>query len=283
MALFTNRAQLAYGDTITNSNVTIGEILEVLSATKTAVRTVYGQNDSVTYIVSIVNAGTVPYTGLTLTDNLGAYLFGTTTLTPLTYIDGTVRYYQNGVLQLAPTTVAGPPLVITGLTVPAGGNAIIIYEAKVNQFAPLEEMDTLTNEAVISGGGITPITVTETVSPESEPILTITKSVSPVPVTENGTLTYTFVIQNSGNTPAVATTDVVVTDDFDPILTNLTVSFNGTPWVEGVNYTYDETTGEFATITSQVTVPAATYTQDPVTGAWIIDPGVSTLVVSGII
>lgn len=283
MALFTNRAQLAYGDTITNSNTAIGEILEVLSATKTAVRTVYGQNDSVTYTVSIVNAGTVPYTGLTLTDNLGAYPFGITTLTPLTYINGTVRYYVNGVLQLAPTTVAGPPLVISGLTVPAGGNAIIIYEAQVNQFAPLEETDSITNEAVISGGGITPITVTETVSPESEPILTITKSVSPVPVTENGTLTYTFIIQNSGNAPAVATTDVVLTDDFNPILTSLTVSFNGIPWVEGTNYTYDEVTGEFATILGQVTVPAATFTQNPVTGAWIINPGVSTLVVSGII
>ena len=125
--------------------------------------------------------------------------------------------------------------------------------------------------------------VEETVTTENEPNLTITKSISPVPVTENGTLTYTFVIQNSGNTAAVATDNAVVTDLFDPILTNLSVSFNGVTWTEGVQYTYDETTGTFVTVAGQITVPAASYTQDPVTGVWVTNPGVSTLVVSGIV
>ena len=158
---------------------------------------------------------------------------------------------------------------------------ILIYEARVNQFAPLGVDDSITNEAVISGSGITPITVTETVETEDEPFLTITKSISPVPVAENGVLTYTFLIQNSGNTPATAADMAVITDTFDPILTNLSVSFNGTVWVENVNYTYNETTGEFATIAGQITVPAATYTQDAETGAWVINPGVSTLIISG--
>ena len=43
MARFTNQAQLRYGNAVTNSNVAVGEILEVLSATKTAVKTTYGQ------------------------------------------------------------------------------------------------------------------------------------------------------------------------------------------------------------------------------------------------
>ena len=73
MARFTNQAQIRYGDAVSNSNIAVGEILEVLSVTKTAVRNTYGQNDSVTYIVSIVNAGTVPFTGITVTDNLGAF------------------------------------------------------------------------------------------------------------------------------------------------------------------------------------------------------------------
>ena len=42
MARFTNQAQLRYGNAVTNSNVAVGEILEVLSATKTAVKTTYG-------------------------------------------------------------------------------------------------------------------------------------------------------------------------------------------------------------------------------------------------
>ena len=47
MAKFTNQAQLRYGNAVANSNITVGEILEVLSASKTAVRKNYGQNDTV--------------------------------------------------------------------------------------------------------------------------------------------------------------------------------------------------------------------------------------------
>ena len=54
MARFTNQAQLRYGNEITNSNIAVGEITEVLSATKTAVRDTYGQNENVTYVISIV-------------------------------------------------------------------------------------------------------------------------------------------------------------------------------------------------------------------------------------
>lgn len=35
MAIFTNQAQLRYGNAVANSNVAVGEILEVLAATKT--------------------------------------------------------------------------------------------------------------------------------------------------------------------------------------------------------------------------------------------------------
>ena len=281
MARFTNQAQLRYGNAVANSNIAVGEILEVLAATKLAVRQTYGQNDSVTYIISIVNSGTAAINGLTITDNLGAYRFNALTLTPLTYIEGTVNYYVNGTAQPTPAVTPGPPLTVTGINVPAGGNVTVVYEAAVNEYAPIASGAELTNAAVITGGGITPITVFDTVEVETAPLLTITKSVSPVPVTENGTLTYTFLIQNMGNAPADAATGVVVTDSFDPLLSGLAVSFNGTAWTEAVNYTYDETTGSFTSNTGQITVPAATYEQDAATGAWVVSPGVSTLVISG--
>ncbi len=281
MAQFTNQAQLSYNNSVTNSNVAVGEILEVLSATKTAVGADYAQQDHVTYIVSIVNSGAVAFSGISVTDNLGAYTFGTGTRVPLTYRQGTVRYYIDGVLQAAPTVAAGDTLVISNLTIPAGANAILVYEADVNPYAPLAAGSSITNQAVISGSGITPITTSASVVAETDPILSITKSVSPVPVTENGTLTYTFVIQNSGNTAADAADNAVITDTFNPVLSNLQVTFNGAQWAETTNYTYDEETGLFTTNTGQITVPEATYTQDAVTGAWITTPGVSTLVVSG--
>ncbi len=283
MAFFTNQAQLRYGNEITNSNITVGEIQEVLTVTKTAVKETYRQGGTVTYIISIVNAGTAEYTGLTLSDDLGTYAFGTTTRTPLDYSAGTIRYYQNGVLQTAPTVEAGPPLTITGVNVPAGGNATIVYETRLNAYAPLQLEAEITNVVTVSGTCVSGITASETVSAVAEPVLSITKSVSPVPVTECGRLTYTFVIQNTGNVPADSTTEVSVTDTFDPVLRNLTVTFNGTAWTAPTNYTYDETTGMFRTVPGAVTVPAATYTQNSETGEWSTSLGVSTLIVIGTI
>ena len=281
MATFTNQATLRYNGNVVNSNITTGELLEVLSATKTAVIDTYSQGSEITYVINIVNSGTVTFTGISITDNLGEYTFGTDTLVPLDYVSGSVRYYVNGVLQPTPTVTAGPPLNISGLIVPANGVATIIYVARTNQYAPLNLDSVVTNTAVISGGGVTEITVEETVTPESGARLTISKSICPSTITENGRLTYTFVIQNTGNAPAVATDNVEITDTFNPILTDLVVAFNDVAWSETVNYTYSETTGEFATVPGQITIPAATYTQDPVTGEWIVEPGIGVLTVTG--
>ena len=281
MATFTNQATLRYNGNVVNSNITTGELLEVLSATKTAVINTYNQESDITYVINIVNSGTTAFTGITITDNLGEYTFGTGTLVPLTYVDGSVLYYVNGTLQSAPVVSAGPPLTINGLMVPAGGVATIIYVARANQYAPLDLEGIITNTAVITGGGVTEITVTETVTPESGAKLTVAKSVCPRTITENSRLTYTFVIQNVGNTPALATDNVGITDQFNPILTDLTVTFNDVTWTEGTNYTYLETTGIFATVPGQMTIPAATYIQDTLTGEWIVEPGVSVLTVTG--
>ena len=283
MATFTNQATLSYNGISKTSNTTVGELLEVLSLTKTAVNTTYGSNDRVTYIVSIVNSGTAPFTGLTLTDDLGGYTVGAGTVYPLTYVDGTVRYYTNGTLQTTPTVTAGPPMTITGLTVPAGGNATLVYEARTTEFAPQGTEGSVTNTATLSGGGITPITGSAAIAPALAPTLTISKAMNPTTVTENGQVTYTFVIENTGAAEATATDNVVVTDVFNPILNPITVTLNGTAWTEGTQYTYDATTGTFATVAGQITVPAATYTQDPTIGRYTVTPGVTTLVVTGTI
>ena len=282
MATFFNQATLTYNDTTINSNIVTGEILEVITATKTALTDTYRPGETVSYAVNITNSGTLPYTDLTVTDDLGAYTFGDTTLVPLTYNEGSARLFINGVLQPSPTVTAGPPLTVSGLTIPADSNATLIYSATVNEFAPFDADSTITNTVTVTGGGLTTdITAQSTISTAQGPQLSISQSLCPATVVDNGQITYTFVVQNTGNEPAIATDNLVITDTFNPILDITSVLFNGTAWTEGTNYTYDEATGTFATLPGQITVPAATYTQDPTTGAFVINPGTATLTVTG--
>ncbi len=285
MALFTNQATISYNGITANSNIVTGEITQVLTAQKNATTDSYRTGDVVTYVISIQNSGTTDYVGLTVTDNLGETAFGTGTITPLTYTGEDVLYYVNGVLQGTPTVTAGPPLTISGVNVPAGGNAVIIYRARVNEFASPATGSSIINTATIDGAGLTEaLTATETVTADAEPVLSILKALNPTTVVENGEITYTFTIQNTGAAVADATTGLTVTDTFEPALeAPLTVTLNGVALAEGTGYTYNEATGLFTTVVGAVTVPAATYTQDPTTGEWSIVPGVTTLVVSGTI
>ena len=271
MAIFSNQATLTVGGVSVDSNIAYGEILDVLSATKTALEGTYTQNEVVTYVVTLRNTGNTVLTGLTVTDNLGAYDLNGNTVYPLPYETDTVAVFADGVPQATPAVTAGPPLVITGISVPADGDVVIVYQARVNAAANPTAQGIIVNTVTVTGDGLSaPVTATETVTAEAAPALNITKSISPAQVVDNDRVTYTFVITNTGNTPVIATDNAVITDTYDPILTNLVV-------------TYNAATGAFATVAGNVTVPAATYTQDPVTGIYTVTPGVATLVVTGTI
>lgn len=284
MPTFTNQATLSYNGASVLSNVVTGEILETLEMRKTVLDNEYSRNENMSYVISLVNSGATDLTDITVTDNLGGYTVGTTTVYPLTYLTNSVKYYVNGVLQGTPTVTAGPPLAFSGITVPANGNAVIAYEAVTNEFAPLAPDSTILNTATATGASLaTPLTASETILADGTPNLNITKSVSPNPVTENGQITYTFVIENSGNTPVNADANAVVSDTFNPILRNLTATYNGNLLTPTTNYTYNEATGAFSTVAGLITVPAATYTQNPTTGVITTTPGQSVLTVTGTI
>lgn len=282
MALFTNQATLTYNDNVINSNIVTGEIVQVLTVTKNALSDTYERDKTITYIINIVNSSDSDFTDLTVTDNLGAYAFNAAVLVPMTYVNDSVRYFIKGDLQSAPTVAAVSPLTITGITVPANGNATVVYSATVNEFAPLDGEALITNTVTVSGIGLSsPVTAEETITLETGPILSITKAVCPLSVPENGTLTYTFVIRNNGFTEATAADNLVIRDTFDPILNITSVTLDGTALTPTTGYTYNAETGEFATVAGAFTVPAATYVRDATTGAYSITPGATVLTVTG--
>lgn len=287
MAQISNRARLSYDSTVISSNITVGELLPSLTVSKTSVGTTYSRDDEVTYIVSLVNRSEKDFTGLRITDDLGAYTVGTSTVYPLAYVEGSVRFYTNGVLGASPDVSTEIPLVFSGVTVPAGGNVMIIYKTNITEFAPLDIGSEITNTVTVSApctvSTALPVSDSETVTAKEAPDLAITKHMEPTTVIENDSVTYTFIIDNFGNTAADASLGIVLTDTFTPPLSKVTVSLNGTPLSSPANFTYSESTGAFATVSGQITVPAATFTQDPATGIVTVVPGSSTLVVTGTI
>jgi uncharacterized repeat protein (TIGR01451 family) len=138
----------------------------------------------------------------------------------------------------------------------------------------------ITNTATISGNSaLGDITASETIAVANTPFLSILKSLSPETVAENGSLTYTLLVENRGNAPV--TSDLTVSDVFDPILENITVTLNGNVLTEGIDYTYNEATGVFTTLPSAVTLPAAVYSTDPTTGEVIVTPGSAVIRITG--
>ena len=285
MATFYNQATLSFGGKVTNSNITEGEVVTRVSLNKTAVTTDYGPGDNIVYAVTLVNADTVDKTGISITDDLGAYtLPAGAEIVPLAYVDGSVIYYLNGVLQPAPAVVAGPPLTISGITIPAGGSAIILYEARANEYAPLSQGSAITNRVTAAGGEICDDLVGEATVPiRNEANLTIAKSVCPATVTCGNEVTYTFIIQNMGNTEVVATDDLIVTDLFTPALTGVNVTLNGATLTIDTDYTYDEASGQFTTLPGAIAVPSASFTRNPETGVVTTTPGVAVITVTGVI
>ena len=284
MATFTNTASLEFNGNTIRSNTVTGEITDVLTVTKTPATAEYANGSEIAYAISIINSGTDDVTGLTVTDTLGAYDFNGTTLYPLDYTADSVQYFVDGVLQAPPAVSTVQPLVITGITVPAGGSTLLLYTATVNSFAPLETGSQIVNTAEVTGEAVfEELTASSTITASAEPQLSIIKSLNPETVTGNQEITYTLTIQNTGNTAVIATDEVVLNDLFDPIITLTDVTFNGATWRSPAQYNMDPATGAFSTVAGQITVPAATYTQDPDTGEWQMLPGTGTLIITGTI
>lgn len=288
MATFTNQATLTYNGGTVNSNIVTGELVQVLTASKTAAAESYRTGDLVTYVVQLRSTGAAALTGLTVTDTLGTTNFpatgGTVQLTPLTYQAGDAPLFHER------RAADGPGRHGTGKRHPhrrnqrsRGGVTTLAYTARVNAFADPSAEGTIENTVTVTGGSLTEaVTAVETLPAAAAAELRIVKALEPVRVSDSGTLTYTFTIENYGSADADAAAGVTVTDRFDPILRNIAVTYNSDAWLAS-NYTYDPATGLFRTVPAAITVPAASAVQDPATGAWTVTPGSATLQITGTI
>ncbi|MBE6638328.1 MAG: hypothetical protein E7616_02590 [Ruminococcaceae bacterium] len=270
------------------SNIAQATIRETLSITKDAYRASYRRGEIVTYIIQIIARDSAP-SSLVVADDLGTYTLGGISYTPLEYISyllyvgQTLNPAQGGVnVDVTPQT-NGVRFAFDNLPNPFPGLTLIV-QARVNEYAPMDrENGSITNTSQLILGGAAVSGASVTIEAEQYADLRIIKSMTPDPVTEGSTLTYTFVICNYGTQ---APTEVTLRDSFVPgPRIPLTVMVDGAA-VDA--FDYNSATGSFvmgsgASEPYTLAVPAAVYERDPVTGAVTVNPGTTTVSVSGII
>jgi uncharacterized repeat protein (TIGR01451 family) len=185
---------------------------------------------------------------------------------------------------LLDATVGNDSVIFEIESIPARGNAQIIYRTRVNEFACFSIGATVTNTACAEFDCSCPCEETAcdsfTVTVDEYADLRVTKTACPNPVACGERLGYTIDIYNYGNTDA---DEIIITDVFDPALEDISVALNGETllsdkyrYVGGV-LTISRATG------SDITVPAATCSRDAETSRINIIPGKATVAVSGII
>lgn len=261
------------------SNLAAIDVRSILTVRKRTLESAYRSNSELTYALSLVNNGTTALTDLIVSDDLGAYtIAGPVTVLPLTYT-GSPALYINGLISEQLTAQARESGVVFRIpAIPALGNALLLFKARVNEFALLSTGAALTNDAAVTAAELTsPVYVSCTIPVDDYAEVRLIKQLLPDPATEGEPLSMTFAIQNYGN---LAADNVRLIDRISPALSELSVTVDGAASTD-----FDDANGVFVCpslgSSAVFTVPPAAFSQDAATGAVRILPGVLLITASG--
>lgn len=287
MATIENFATVSYtsggvSETKVSNLAEIG-LESAISFTKATLGDTYSEDSVITYILSMSNTSSSPISNVSVSDDLGSFVFNTSELSPLSYASPALLLIDGQDVSAQLTTDTTDPQLITFSfpTLPAGATANIVYRASVNEYAPLDVGATITNTATLtSDSDCADGSASATITALSAANVSVFKQMSPNPVVCGDTVTYTIRVYNYGNIEAE---DLVLSDTFNPAPTSVTVSRDGTLLL-ATDYTYtDGTLTVPSTADSPVSVPAATFTRDATTGIVTVTPGIVEYVVTGVI
>ena len=284
--IITNRATVNYNSgtstAVAYSNITRTVLNGSLSVSKSSLSKGYRIGQELTYIITVTNNQSVEAQEIRVTDDLGTFTEGGNEITPLSYI-GTAELFINGVFVSELDALVGSNSVIFEIdSIPSNGTAQIIYRAQANEFACTSLGAAIINTACAEFVCNCPCEESAcdsvTVPVEEYADLRVTKSACPGAVACGERLSYVIEIYNYGNIDA---DEIEITDEFDPVLEDITVSLNG----ESLDSSRFNYVGGVLTISSEtgsdITVPASTCTRDSETGKAVTTPGIVTVTVSG--
>ncbi len=286
--IITNRAVVNYNfgsvsDTAI-SNVTSTVLNGPLSIEKNSLTSNYRIGSLVTYLITVSNPSSNTTGAVTVTDNLGNFVLNGATVTPLTFVSPASLFINGVFISEINPVISANKITFTLNSIPAGSNAQIMYQARINDRAPLASGSSITNTSTVTFVCNCPcetaVSDSHTIYADEFADLRITKSVCPNPVICGEELTYFIDVYNYGTIPA---TDVILTDTFTPPLTDIRVTINGV-LIPAEDYDYIGGTLTLPNETGEeIIVPAATFTLDNETGVVSVEPGHVQITVIGTI
>lgn len=232
-------------------------LLPGLSIAKTADTTSVTPGSTARYTITVANTGETPYTGATVSDSLGGVLDDAVYAGGATATSGTLVY-------------AAPDLTWTG-DLAVGATATITYAVTANR--PATGDKTMVNTVSSTAAGSTCLPGSGDAACRSmvsvlTPVLTIEAATSRATANPGDTVTYTYVVTNSGQTtyraasftaPLAGLLDDAAVGTASATRGTLTRTASALTWTGGL------APGESATVTVDVVVA------DPVTGDFRLD------------
>lgn len=282
----TGSAFLTY-DYGTKSGVATSNIADITSeecvkVNKSSLMSSYFLKDNIVYNVSVINNSKIPISKIKIQENLGTYKLDDSPkyVTPLDF-SGSFQYYVNGIKDtLSNPKIYSDKIIFNVESIPACSNISIFYTTVVNKNASLSLESHIKNTSTVTFGLSEKIIEASTDIPVKDNAdIKIIKQIKSTSIIPDSALAYELLIYNYGNTKA---TNVKIKDTSLPITSGIKISVNSEQ-LSPIDYSYSSGSLKIPSYGSdyQISVPAATFIQDKISGKFDIKPGITKILVEG--
>ena len=262
------------------SNTTFATLQDSVNMSLSSVENSYSLNDTITYVLSIINNGNRNIKNIKISSDLASYTINSgiteKIITPLSYT-GTSKLYVGGTFfSDIEAEVFSDKIIFSMEEIPALSNVLIFYNTKVNKNAELSTGSFLKNTSSLTYDGmINNIESSDTIYVREKADVTLIKYMYPNSITSGEIITYNFILYNYGNIEAK---NVSFSDTFSPIPLNLNVSVNSDA-LSSKNYSYINGEIKIPCYGSDfsLSIPPAKFIRDKNNGAITTNPG-STII-----